>query len=139
MSQHLATATLDGHPVEIVAGFDRREIENIVDERQQRARRENAHVETAPRGTYHQRGGLIVAPIAHDDQRGAGVERLHKAIFEIVQRPAEVCIVVSAGHAPQHRLDGFIRVGAVEIFRDRFEMIDEGKGVCFAYLTLQGK
>jgi hypothetical protein len=24
MSQHLATATLDGHPVEIVAGFDRR-------------------------------------------------------------------------------------------------------------------
>lgn len=23
MSQHLATATLDGHPVEIVAGFDR--------------------------------------------------------------------------------------------------------------------
>ena len=24
MSQHLATATLDGHPVDIVAGFDRR-------------------------------------------------------------------------------------------------------------------
>jgi len=24
MSQHLATATLEGHPVEIVAGFDRR-------------------------------------------------------------------------------------------------------------------
>ena len=80
---------------------------------------------------------VIVASIPDDEQGRAGVECVHVFAVEIVERPAQVSVVMSAGHAPQNGCDGFIRVRAAEILRDGFEMVDESEGMRLADLSLQ--
>ena len=82
---------------------------------------------------------VIVAPIAYDDERCSAVQRIHVLAVEIIQRPAEVCVVMSAGHTPQNGLDRFVSICAAEIFRNRFEVVNESKGMSLAHLSLQSE
>ena len=58
---------------------------------------------------------VVVAPIADDDQGRLPVERVQVFVLEIVEGPAQVRVVVSAGHAPHNGGDGLVRVRAVEV------------------------
>src|SRR5215208_677346 len=46
---------------------------------------------------------------------------------------------MSTGHPPQNGSDRFIGVGAIELLRNIFEMVDEGERVSLADLALEGK
>src|SRR5581483_3831799 len=82
---------------------------------------------------------VIVASVADDDESRLTVERVHVFVVEIVERPAEVGVVVSAWHPPQNGGDRLVRVGAGEFIRNVLEMINEREGVRLAHLSLQGE
>ena len=98
-----------------------------------RARRPACH----HRENVHARIVIVVAPVADDDQGCLAIERIQMFVVEIIERPAEVGVVVSAGHAPQNGGNRLVGVRAVEVLRNLLEMVDEREGVCLAHLPLQ--
>ena len=50
----------------------------------------------------------IVAPITDDNEGGAVVDGIHVGFGEILQRKAQIGIVMTAGHAPQDLVDGLV-------------------------------
>ena len=98
-----------------------------------------------PRGAAaHQRENVetrvvvVIASITDDDESRLAVECIQIFLVEIVERPAEVGVVMSAGHTPQNGGNGFIRVGAVEVLRNRLKVVNERKSMRLANLSLQG-
>ncbi len=73
---------------------------------------------------------VVVAAVAHHNQRGAAVYRVEIVMGEALKCIAHIRAVVARRHTHKHLLNGFVGLAPCKVRGNVLQVIDEGESVC---------